>query len=160
MPARQAVAPRRCARRVVRAGRGARHRVRHQTVPCSPPDAADTGKARRRSARRRSAGVPREEQPLLLRRGDPLIVTRDAAVGRPARFAEDGRVREPARIGCTLPAAIARARRGEAIWFDDGKIGGVVESVHERHLLVRVTHAKARGERLRARRASTCRTRT
>ena len=95
-------------------------------------------------------GIPREEQPLLLRRGDPLIVTRDAAVGRPARFAEDGRVREPARIGCTLPAAIARARRGEAIWFDDGKIGGVVESVHERHLLVRVTHARPGGERLRA----------
>jgi pyruvate kinase len=49
-----------------------------------------------------------------------------------------------------MPVAIAHAKRGEAIWFDDGKIGGVVESVHDDHLLVRITHARPGGERLRA----------
>ncbi len=60
-------------------------------------------------------GIPREDQPLLLRRGDALVVTRNADVGREARVGADGRISEPARIGCTLPAAVANARRGEAI---------------------------------------------
>jgi pyruvate kinase len=71
-------------------------------------------------------------------------------VGRGAQVGKDGRVEAPARIGCTLPAAIAHAKRGDAIWFDDGKIGGAIESAHDHHLLVRITHARPGGERLRA----------
>ena len=108
---------------------------------------------RKRGSRTREAtvrGIPREDPPLLLQRGDGLRVTRNSAVGREARIGDDGRIEEPARIGCSLPPAIAYARRGEAIWFDDGKIGGVIESVHDDHLLVRITHARPGGERLRA----------
>jgi len=96
------------------------------------------------------SGLPLQEQALLLHRGDALVVSRSAAAGREARIGADGKLEEPARIGCTLPAAIAHAKRGEAIWFDDGRIGGVIESVHDGHLLVRITHARPAGERLRA----------
>jgi pyruvate kinase len=41
-------------------------------------------------------------------------------------------------------------RSGESIWFDDGKIGGVIESVHRDRLRVRITSAAAEGTRLRA----------
>jgi len=37
-------------------------------------------------------------------------------------------------------------RAGEATWFDDGKIGGVVEKVENTRVLVRITQARLRGE--------------
>jgi pyruvate kinase len=39
---------------------------------------------------------------------------------------------------------------GDAIWFDDGKVGGIVESVESARLRVRITHARLRGETLRS----------
>jgi hypothetical protein len=39
---------------------------------------------------------------------------------------------------------------GEPIWFDDGKIGGVIETVEPRVLRVRITTAEAGGSRLGA----------
>ncbi len=38
---------------------------------------------------------------------------------------------------------------GEHIWFDDGKIGGVVERVKNGTVHVRITQARAKGEKLR-----------
>lgn len=39
---------------------------------------------------------------------------------------------------------------GESIWFDDGKIGGVIESVESQQVTVRITQARVRGDKLRA----------
>ena len=96
------------------------------------------------------AGIPREEQGLLLQRGDSLIVTRAPAAGRQLQIDAAGRVTAPAAIACTLPRALAEARTGESIWFDDGRIGGVIEAVRDDHVRVRITHAKSGGDRLRA----------
>jgi pyruvate kinase len=96
------------------------------------------------------AGIPRGEQGLLLQRGDALIVTRAPIAGRPLRLDGAGRVAAPAAIACTLPRALAHARRGESIWFDDGRIGGVIEAVRDDQVVVRITHAKSGGDRLRA----------
>ena len=41
-------------------------------------------------------------------------------------------------------------RSGESIWFDDGKIGGVIERVEDRQVVVRITQARLQGVRLRA----------
>ncbi|RPI77294.1 MAG: pyruvate kinase, partial [Planctomycetaceae bacterium] len=41
-------------------------------------------------------------------------------------------------------------RAGESIWFDDGKIGAVVEKIEETRVFVRITQARLRGETLRA----------
>jgi pyruvate kinase len=41
-------------------------------------------------------------------------------------------------------------RTGEAICFDDGKIGGVIDKVEERQVLVRITRARWQGAKLRA----------
>jgi pyruvate kinase len=41
-------------------------------------------------------------------------------------------------------------RRGQRIWFDDGKIGGVVEAASAAELRVRITVARREGEKLRA----------
>ena len=87
---------------------------------------------------------------LTLRPGDALLLTRAPLPGHPAILDRRGRVREPAAISCTLPQVFGDVRPRERIWFDDGKIGGVVEEVTADGLRVRITTARRDGEKLRA----------
>ncbi|HEU5318277.1 MAG TPA: pyruvate kinase [Chloroflexota bacterium] len=94
--------------------------------------------------------LPAAEIPLTLRTGDPLVLTRDAAPGRPAQFGLEGRLERPATIACTLPEVFADVRPGERVWLDDGEIGGVIEQVHVDAIRLRITHAAAKGSKLRS----------
>ncbi|MDT3721612.1 pyruvate kinase [Pseudomonas oryzihabitans] len=78
---------------------------------------------------------------LRLAEGDLLILTAEQAPGRPASHDSSGRLLTPATLGCTLPQVFADVRGGEPVWFDDGKIGGVVEQASQEALQVRITHA-------------------
>src|SRR5262249_51191812 len=93
--------------------------------------------------------LPARGEPVVLQLGDKLVLTRALDPGGPAAE-EDGAIVEPARVGCTLPAIFDHLRPGEPIWFDDGKIGGEVEAVAPDHALIRITHARASGQRLGA----------
>ena len=53
-------------------------------------------------------------------------------------------------MSCTLPELFDAARVGEPIWFDDGKIGGVVEKVGKARVLVRITQDHMKAVKLRA----------
>jgi pyruvate kinase len=94
--------------------------------------------------------LPATEEPLLLSVGDILLVTAAQEPGRPARRNARGTVIEPASIPCTLPEVIADIRQGEHVWFDDGKLGGVVRSVDDGRLRVEITEGKQGGTRLRS----------
>lgn len=94
--------------------------------------------------------LPAREQVLILKAGDTLILTHDQVAGRPAQWDPDARLIAPARIGCTLPAIFADVRAGETVWFNDGKIGGVIELVESQKATVRITQARECGEKLRA----------
>jgi pyruvate kinase len=101
----------------------------------------------------RSAAVgslPPRPSFLTLSVGDPLVVMRGLEPGRAATVDERGRPLTPARIGCTLPEVFSSVRSGERIWFDDGKIGGIVKAVETDRLLVEITQARPTGSRLRA----------
>ncbi len=89
------------------------------------------------------------EGSLTIRVGDELIVTRDQTPGRSATFDSAGQILTPATIGCTLPEVFDDVRPGEPIWFDDGKIGGVIEKIDDEKSSVRITRARAAGEKLR-----------
>jgi pyruvate kinase len=82
--------------------------------------------------------------------GDPLVLTRDLVPGRNARLDSEGRIVSAARLGCTIPELPRNMRAGESIWFDDGKIGGVIERVAEDQILVRITQARPGGSKLTA----------
>ena len=56
----------------------------------------------------------------------------------------------PARIGVTLPEFFDSVQLGQPIWFDDGKIGGVISHVGPDQVTVEIQHAKAEGEKLAA----------
>jgi pyruvate kinase len=93
--------------------------------------------------------LPEVVLPLLLRVGDRLHVTTEEQAGCPARYNARGTLVAPARIPCTLSEVFEAARPGQSIWFDDGKIGGVIESVDGRRLTVEITHAGPEGSKLR-----------
>ena len=93
--------------------------------------------------------LPSDEGRLLLRQGDPLLLTRDLRTGRPATYDSNGQLLTPAMIGITIPEIFDDVRPGETIWFDDGKIGGVIETIEERQVLVRITQARLEGVKLR-----------
>ena len=90
------------------------------------------------------------EKAIDLRQGDLLELTRDQRPGRDATYDSSGKLLTPARIGCSLPAMLDDVKAGDSIWFDDGRLGGVIEKVESNHVRVRITHARLRGEKLRA----------
>ena len=98
----------------------------------------------------RIGALPPGENIITLQKGDLLILTRDLKPGRPASYDSVGNVLSPAVIGCTLPEVFDDARAGESIWFDDGKIGGVIEKIETSRVLVRITQDYVEAMKLRA----------
>lgn len=94
--------------------------------------------------------LPPRDNVLTLHKGDLLVVTRDRQPGHPATRDSAGNLLTPATIGCTLPEAFDYAHPGESIWFDDGKIGGVIEHVDAAQVRVRITQDHVKPLRLRA----------
>lgn len=109
---------------------------------------------RRRNRSGPSAGIvgdlPERPGRLRLRRDDLLVITADGLPGEDAEIDADGSVRQPAHISCTLPQVLADVRPGEHVWFDDGRIGGVIEEASPEAVVVRIVHAAADGSRLAA----------
>jgi pyruvate kinase len=81
--------------------------------------------------------------------GDALVLTRAGEPGAPASTGPDGGI-QPARIACSLPEVLDQVEPGDRVFFDDGKIGAVVEQVDGHAARVRITQAKPRGSHLRA----------
>ncbi|MDN4643331.1 pyruvate kinase [Arthrobacter sp. PsM3] len=87
--------------------------------------------------------LPALEQSLMIRRGDTIILSSDLA---PA----DSHTVGTHRIGCTLPGVFTDVKPGERIWFDDGKIGGVITGVGAGELSAEIVSAAPNGSRLRS----------
>jgi pyruvate kinase len=61
-----------------------------------------------------------------------------------------GQLVAPAQIGVSLPEILEHAKAGEPVWFDDGKIGGVIREVNADSVSVEITQARPEGEKLGA----------
>jgi pyruvate kinase len=94
--------------------------------------------------------IPPRVQTLRLKKGDILVLTRSLEPGQPAQFDENNQLISPARIGVTLSEFFDCVRPGEPIWFDDGKIGGVIASVDHDRVNAEITQAPAMGAKLGA----------
>lgn len=86
---------------------------------------------------------------LHLNRGDRLRLVA-SGLGQAAQPATARRAARPATLVCTLPQALRAVRKGERIWFDDGRIGGVVLRKGARAVEVEITQARDGGEKLAA----------
>ena len=94
--------------------------------------------------------VPATEERIRLSTGDRLVLTARAEPGEDARRNPRGRTVRPAHIACSLPEGMRFVRPGESIWFDDGRIGGVVRSATPERLWVDITHTPSGGAWLAA----------
>ncbi len=99
---------------------------------------------------RRVAEVPLREQSLTLQVGDVLVLTPEGVPGCPAIRDNNGSVIVPAQVGVSLAEIFRDARPGEAIWFDDGRIGGRIEAVEPDRARIRITHTGPGGGKLRS----------
>lgn len=86
---------------------------------------------------------------LHLDRGDALRLTKEG-VGHGAVLAEDSSEshEDHAHIACTLPQVIDQVHVGERIWFDDGRIGGVIRHTSSHWLDIEITQVREGGEKL------------
>jgi pyruvate kinase len=71
--------------------------------------------------------------------GDYFLLTREDPL--PSR-------RHSIQVGCQLPEVLAQLKIGAEIWIDEGKFGSQVEAILPEGLLLRVTHARDKGEHL------------
>jgi pyruvate kinase len=68
--------------------------------------------------------------------------------GRPAVRSKNGQIVTPAQISVSLPQILDHAKSGDPIWFDDGKIGGVIRAVNSDSVSGEITQARPEGEKL------------
>jgi len=90
------------------------------------------------------------EQYISLKINDYLILHKDPKPGDTARYDENGKLLKHAHVSCTLPEVFKDVKKGEPVFFDDGKIEGIIEKVSDEELLIRVTYAKDTGGKLKA----------
>jgi pyruvate kinase len=91
-----------------------------------------------RGGKRRAARVgdlPPRETRIEVPPGTRLTVFRGDGVGRLS----------PPEIGCTLPEVFGAVAVGHPVWFDDGKVGGVVREAAADRFVVEITHAPPGG---------------
>lgn len=93
-------------------------------------------------------GIRPRENFISLSPGDVLMLTGSSEPGSPAERDADGKASSPAVIGCTIPEILNDVEAGEPVWFDDGKIGGVVEEKIGEGLKIRITHTSSQTAKL------------
>ena len=93
--------------------------------------------------------LPTADEQLRLHRGEILRLVR-GGLGHNATGGGNGKRTRSATIACTLPEVLGQLRKGEHIWFDDGRIGGVIKRVKARSVDIEITVARQGGENLAA----------
>ena len=76
-----------------------------------------------------------------LHQGDKLLLTKDEPL------AVDKKIFQ---ANCTIPEILEQLPVDAKVWLDDGKIGARVKSVSSEGVLLEITHARPKGEKLRA----------
>ncbi|MCW5514716.1 pyruvate kinase [Muriicola sp. Z0-33] len=94
--------------------------------------------------------LPRTEDYLRLVSGDLLRLHKEAVPGGPAIRDEEGNLMSPAHISCTSSEIFDQVKEGEPVFFDDGKIEGVIRQQAPDELLIEIVNIRKVGIKLRA----------
>lgn len=94
-------------------------------------------------------GLPPQPGRLHLSRGQTLRLAAQG-LGHDAQPGGAQGRKQPATVACTLPQVLPQLREGERIFFDDGRIGGVVRRMGTQTVDIEITDAAPGGETLAA----------
>lgn len=81
-----------------------------------------------------------KEKFLLVHEGDRFLMADEAIVTKPSSLA---------KLTCSLPEIIEDVQVGHHIWFDDGKVGGVIEEKLDKAIKILVTQAAPEGVKIK-----------
>ena len=96
----------------------------------------------------KAGGLPPQESVVLVRAGDVLLISASKTAGKPAIHDVNGELLNPGRVSLPIPEIYRDVRLGEFIFFDDGRIAGIVEKRTAKQLQIRITHTRRPVERL------------
>ena len=98
----------------------------------------------------RVGALPPLEGGIRLNIGDTLVITRPVRPGTPPCRDRHGSLVAPAWLSCTLPEVFSQVKSGERIWFDDGRIGGLIRRAGREQLEVEIVQCASKGFVLRS----------
>lgn len=90
------------------------------------------------------------EEVIFLFQGDLLRLDKEPIPGEPSECDAEGNLIKLAHISCTLPEVFDHVNSGEEVYFNDGKIEGIVKERRSDHLLIEITGASKKGGKLKA----------
>ena len=92
-----------------------------------------------------------QDPSLVIKEGDLILITGSDIPGGRAQFDDAGKMLKPTHLPCTLPEVFKQVKVHDKIYFDDGKIGGIIEDVNDHGFKVMITRAKKKsGTKLRS----------
>jgi pyruvate kinase len=95
--------------------------------------------------------LPSKAQKIVLKVGDTIVLHRSGEPGEPAIYDAEGALIADAHMACTNQEVFDNVNLGDRVLFDDGKIAGSVEDREPgESLSIRITYAKAEGQKLGA----------
>jgi pyruvate kinase len=93
--------------------------------------------------------LPTPRPHILLRTGDTLVLHKDVRPGEPAIPASATHGPTPAHISCSIPQIVDTLEVGQPVFFDDGKIKGVVRERNAHEAIIEIERAGLKGTKLR-----------
>jgi len=94
------------------------------------------------------SGLPLQESVCLIRSGDVLHISANDQPGKAAVHDRHGKLMNPGRVSLLIPEVYRDVRPGEPIFFDDGRIAGIVEKNSSAEMQIRITHTRRPVEKL------------
>ena len=94
------------------------------------------------------SGLAPEDSVCLIRKNDVLVVSAKVEPGKPAFLGSDGELLNPGKVSLAIPEVYRDIRLGEPVFFDDGRIAGIVEKRNAEQFQVRITHTRKPVEKL------------
>ena len=90
------------------------------------------------------------EEVIFLKKGDLLRLNKAPILGEPTIYNKEGDITKIAHISCTLPEIFNMVKENELIYFDDGKIEGIIKEIKSEYLIIKITGTKSKGGKLKA----------
>jgi len=93
-------------------------------------------------------GLATQDSVCLVRSGDVLFISVSDEAGKPAIHDSKAVLLNPGSLSLSIPEVYRDVRLGEPVFFDDGRIAGIVEKRDRKRLQIRITHTRNPVEKL------------